>query len=228
MRNLSAREPGDPGGAHRLEKAAGRKGNPQGHALHARHREVGPPPTTGEGSEQTPQGERRDWREGGGSRRTRWRNTRTGHRNGMPCHRDYRAFVWQSEGTKDYSSQRPSVKSTRDCCWTASIRQPRALHPYPLERFYANIRDKSRVPSQRLHGSVRGAPRTGIPTATGRLLIGLLGMKCNLRGGRLPIGRRIPSCPTTNFCILRYKNASGLPSPASFIGRPMLLTYSLL
>ena len=154
--NLSAREPGDPGGAHRLEKAAGRKGNPQGHALHARHREVGPPRSTGEGSEQTPQGERRDWREGGGSRRTQWKNTRTGHRNGMPCHRDYRAFVRQREGTKDYSSQRPSVTSTRDCCWTASIRQPRALHPYPLERFYANIRDKSRVRSQRLHGSVRG------------------------------------------------------------------------
>src|SRR5712691_10766607 len=30
----------------------------------------------------------------------------------------------------------------------------------------------------------------------GRLFIGLLAMKCNLREGRLTIGRRIPSCPT--------------------------------
>ena len=116
---LSAREPGDPDGARRPEKATGRKGNPQGHALHARHREVGPLRSTGEGSEQTRQGLRRDWREGGGSRRTRWKTTRTVHRNGRPCHRDYRACVRQLEGTKDY--------------------------PYPLERFYANIRDKSRV-----------------------------------------------------------------------------------
>jgi hypothetical protein len=51
-------------------KEAGRMGNSQGHAPHVRRREVGLLRSTSEGSEQSPQGERRDWREGGGSRRT--------------------------------------------------------------------------------------------------------------------------------------------------------------
>src|ERR1700690_1261660 len=38
-----AREPGGPGAARGPEKAAGRRGNPQGHAPHARRREVGLP-----------------------------------------------------------------------------------------------------------------------------------------------------------------------------------------
>jgi hypothetical protein len=79
---LSAREPGDPGGALRCEKAEGRKGNPQGHALHARCREVGPLRSTREGTEQTSQDGRRGRREGGGSRRTTWSNARTRHRAG--------------------------------------------------------------------------------------------------------------------------------------------------
>jgi hypothetical protein len=82
---LNAREPGGPGGARSLEKAAGRKGNPQGHALRARRREVGPLRSTGEGSEQAPQGVRRGWREGDGSRRTTWRNARPRRRSGYPC-----------------------------------------------------------------------------------------------------------------------------------------------
>jgi hypothetical protein len=49
---LDAREPGDPGAARRPEKAAGRRGNPQGHALHVRRREVGLPRSTCERSEQ--------------------------------------------------------------------------------------------------------------------------------------------------------------------------------
>ena len=34
---------------------------------------------------------RRNWREGSGSRRTPWKNTRTGHRTGKPCQGDCQA-----------------------------------------------------------------------------------------------------------------------------------------
>src|SRR5437660_625397 len=46
-------------------EGGGRKGNPQGQALYARRWEVGRPHSTEEGPEQTPQGGRRGWREGG-------------------------------------------------------------------------------------------------------------------------------------------------------------------
>jgi hypothetical protein len=98
---LSAREPGDPGGVRRLEKAAGRKGNPKGQVLHARHREVGPSRSTGEGPEQASQGARRGWREGDGSRRTTWTNTRTRRRAGPPCPRDCMGCGKPHAGTKD-------------------------------------------------------------------------------------------------------------------------------
>ena len=87
---LNAREPGDPDGARRLEKAEGREGNSKGHSLHVRRREVGLLRSTGEGPNK---GEslRRSWREGSGSRRTPWKNTRTGHRTGKPCQGDCQA-----------------------------------------------------------------------------------------------------------------------------------------
>src|ERR1035438_7569117 len=40
---LDAREPGDPGAARNLERAVGRKENPQGHVFHERLWEVGLP-----------------------------------------------------------------------------------------------------------------------------------------------------------------------------------------
>src|ERR1700722_8949356 len=43
---LDAREPGDPVAARSPEKAADRRGNPQGRASHARRREVGLPRST--------------------------------------------------------------------------------------------------------------------------------------------------------------------------------------
>jgi hypothetical protein len=98
---LSAREPGDPGGARRQEKVAGRRGNPKGQALHARRREVGPPRSTGESSEQASQGARRGWREGGGSRRTTWTNTRTRRGAGPPCPRDCMGCGKPHAGIKD-------------------------------------------------------------------------------------------------------------------------------
>ena len=51
-RETHVREPGDPGNARGPEKAAGRKGNPQGHSLRARCRGVGSLRSTVEAPEQ--------------------------------------------------------------------------------------------------------------------------------------------------------------------------------
>ena len=76
-----------------LKKAVGRKESPRGHVLHARRREVGMLRSTCEGSEQTSQGGRRSWREGGGSRRTRWIDRRIGLRTGRLCQQAFNACV---------------------------------------------------------------------------------------------------------------------------------------
>ena len=52
------------------------------------------------------------------------------------------------------------------------------------------------------------------------LSIGLLGVKCNLREGRLPIGRRIPSFFYEKAVLCQAENSSFLTSRNSVPGIP--------